>query len=81
MMALLSRNPDDRILQERAIRLYGAMIQAYASKEQWTEAETRLRRGRAMFPEDKSWSVKLLLLAQIQSMPRNERASWIQLLG
>jgi tetratricopeptide (TPR) repeat protein len=81
MMALLSRNPDDRILQERAIRLYGAMIQAYASKEQWTEAETRLRRGRAMFPEDKSWSVKLLLLAHIQSMPRNERTSWIQLLG
>ncbi len=79
--ALLSQNPDDQILWERASRLYGAMIQAYASKERWTEAETRLRRVRAMFPEDKSWSVKLLLLARIQALPRNERASWIQLLG
>jgi tetratricopeptide (TPR) repeat protein len=81
MMALLSVSPDDRILQERAIRLYGAMVQAYASKEQWTEAETCLHRGRAMFPEDKSWSVKLLLLARIQTLPRSERAPWIQLLG
>ena len=81
MTTLLSQNPDDRILRERASRLYGAMIQAYASKEQWTEAETRLRRVRAMFPEDQTWSVKLLLLARIQTLPRDERASWIQLLG
>jgi len=78
---LLSQNPDDRILIERASRLCGAMIQAYASKEQWVEAGTRLQRNRAMFPEDRSWSAKLLLLTRIQAMPRKERAPWIQLLG
>jgi tetratricopeptide (TPR) repeat protein len=81
MTLLLSKNPDDQILKDRASRLFGAMIQAFASKERWTEAETHLRLGRAMSPEDRSWSVKLLLLARIQSLPRNERTPWIQLLG
>lgn len=81
MAVLLSQNPDDQALQERASRLYGSLIPAYASKEMWSEAEAHLRRCRAMFPTDKSWSVKLRLLARIQSLPRGERASWIQLLG
>jgi len=81
MTILLSQNPDDRILIERASRLSSAMILAYASKERWAEAETRLQRNRAMSPEDRSWSAKLLLLTRIQAMPRKERAPWIQLLS
>lgn len=81
MSVLLSQNPDDQVLRERAARLYGSLIQAYASKEMWSEAESHIRRCRAMFPADKSWSVKLKLLARIQSLSRSERTSWIQLLG
>jgi len=81
LTTLLGRNPDDAILRERAVRLYGALVQAYASKEQWTEAETRLRRARAMFPADRSWDAKLRLLSHVQSLSRSERIPWIQLLG
>jgi tetratricopeptide (TPR) repeat protein len=81
LTGLLSQSPDDVVLRERAVRLYGALVQAYASKEQWTEAEAHLRRARAMFPTDRSWSAKLRLLAHVQSLPRSERASWIQMLG
>ena len=81
LTTLLRKNPDDAILRERAGRLFGALVQAYASKEQWSEAESHLRLGRAMFPGDKSWGAKLLLLSRIQSLPRNERTPWIQLLG
>ena len=43
-----SQNPEDQFLRARAGRLYGNMVRAYASKELWSEAETRLRRARAM---------------------------------
>ena len=78
---LLSQSPDDRILRERAARLYLALAQAYAGKEQWSDVEDRLRRGQALFPSDRSWSAKLVLLSRIQSMSKSERASWVQLLG
>jgi tetratricopeptide (TPR) repeat protein len=78
---LLSQNPDDPVLRERAGRLYLALVQAYATKEQWPEAQDHLRRGQALFPSDLSWRAKLILLARIQSMGKSERTSWIQLLG
>jgi tetratricopeptide (TPR) repeat protein len=78
---LLSQNPDDRILRERAGRLCMALAQDYALKEDWSDAEDQLRLGRALFPEDHSWSVKLLLLPRIQSMGKKDRTPWIQLLG
>ena len=79
--ALLGQNPDDGALKVRAARLCGTMAEAYASREMWTDAEARLRRGRALVPEDGAWNVKLLLLAHIQAMPRRDRTPWIPLLG
>lgn len=81
MTTLLNANPDDKILREQAGRLYGILIQAFAAKEQWSEAEEYLHRGRAMFPGDKSWSARLHLLESIQSMAKKDRQPWIQLLG
>ena len=81
LSVLLCQSPEDKALKLRAARLFGAMAEAYASREMWTEAEARLQRGRALFPEDGSWNVRLLLLARVQSMPRRERTPWLQLLG
>jgi tetratricopeptide (TPR) repeat protein len=78
---LLSQNPTDPVLRERAGRLYLMLVQAYAGKEQWSEAQDYLRRGQALFPGDLSWRAKLVLLSNLQSMSKAERASWIQLLG
>ncbi|HWQ10261.1 MAG TPA: hypothetical protein VN436_14170, partial [Holophaga sp.] len=79
--ALLGQSPDDGGLKVQAARLCGTMAGAYASREMWTDAEARLRRGRALVPEDGAWDVRLLLLARIQAMPRKDRTPWIQLLG
>lgn len=78
---LLSQTPGDTILRERAARLYLLLVQAYAGKEQWSNAEDRLRHGQALFPADRSWTAKLQLLSRIQSMAKADRAPWIQLLG
>ena len=78
---LLAQNPQDAFLKGRAGRLYAAMARAYASREMWDQAEARLRRARAILPEDGAWSARILLLGHIQSLPRQDRAMWIQLLG
>ena len=57
------------------------MAQLYASKERWTDAREKLRRGRAMFPQEKIWQARLRLLEQIQALPKNERQNWIAILG
>ena len=62
-------------------RVWPAMARAYASREMWDQAEARLRRARAILPEDGAWSARILLLGHIQSLPRQDRAMWIQLLG
>jgi len=78
---LLAQAPDDASLKDRAGRLYLALCQIHASKERWQDAADSLRRGRAMFPADKSWNARLKLLENLQNMSRGDRASWVQLLG
>ena len=57
------------------------MAQILAAREDWEAARTRLRLGRAMFPQDRSWQARLLLLDRIQTAPRADRSRWIPLLG
>jgi uncharacterized protein HemY len=78
---LLAQNPEDAAMKQRAARLYLGLCQIYASKERWQDAADSLRKGRAMFPADKSWNARMKLLEKLQEMGRAERASWIQLLG
>ncbi|HNX94118.1 MAG TPA: hypothetical protein PKL14_03065 [Holophaga sp.] len=78
---LLAQTPEDGDLKARAGRLYRYMSQLHATKEHWQDASDCLRRGRAMFPFDKSWNSRLKLLEQVQAMSKADRAPWIQLLG
>jgi tetratricopeptide (TPR) repeat protein len=80
LAALLARNPDDAVLREHAARLHGALAEAFAAKEHWSDAEAQLRMGRAMFPEDASWNLRLRLLERLQSMSGAERKQWVPFL-
>lgn len=81
MVMLLRQSPDDVVLRERAARLCGVLAQAFAAKERWSEAEELLRRAQAMFPADRSWAAKSMLLSGLRSLPKRERTAWIQLLS
>jgi len=78
---LLAQLPEDPALKERAARLFLALAQIHATKERWQDAEDCLKRGRALFPSDKSWNARLKLLENLHQMPKNERPQWVQLLG
>ena len=44
-------------------------------------AEEDLLRGRALFPGDKTWQVRLKLLEKVKALPKNQQPAWIPLLS
>lgn len=81
MDALLRAAPEDPDLRARAGRLELALCAAHAAQGKWDEATLDLQRGRALFPDDKTWQARLKLLEQIRAMPKAQRGAWIALLG
>lgn len=79
--ALLRAKPDDPDLILRAARLERVLAGLHASKGEWAEAKTALQKGRAFFPEEKSWQARIHLLDRIQAMPKAEHAGWLPFLG
>lgn len=80
-LARLAQAPDDQDLRHRAGRLCLAMAQLYAGKERWGDARDVLKTGRALFPSERIWRARLLLLDQIQALPKADRPAWISFLG
>lgn len=81
MDALLRAQPDEADLRARAARLHLALCAAHAGQAKWDEAAEDLRRGRALFPGDKTWQARLRLLERVKALPKAQQASWIPLLG
>lgn len=81
MDALLRAQPDDPSLRIRAARLHLALCSAHVSQAKWAEAAGDLRRGRALFPADKTWQTRLRLLERVKTLPKAEQAAWLPLLG
>lgn len=81
MDALLRAQPDDPSLRVRAARLHLALCSAHVSQAKWAEAAEDLRRGRALFPADKTWQTRLRLLERVKTLPKAEQAAWLPLLG
>lgn len=79
--ALLRAKPDDPDLVLRAARLERVLAGLHASKGEWAEAKTALQKGRAFFPEEKSWGARIHLLDRIQGMPKAEHPGWLPFLG
>ncbi|WP_243317986.1 hypothetical protein [Geothrix paludis] len=81
MDALLRAQPDDAALRAKAARLHLAFCSAHAGQAKWDEAADDLRQGRALFPSDKSWQARLLLLERVKTLPKSQQAAWLPLLG
>jgi len=81
MDALLRAQPEDADLRARAARLHLATCGAHAAMAKWDEAAEDLRRGRALFPSDKSWQARLHLLERLKTLPKSQQAAWLPLLG
>ena len=81
MDTLLRATPGDAGLRSRAARLHLALCSAHAAQAKWESAEEDLLRGRALFPTDKTWQVRLRLLEKVKALPKEQRPAWITLLG
>jgi hypothetical protein len=81
MDTLLRATPGDGGLRSRAARLHLALCSAHAAQAKWDSAEEDLLRGRALFPSDKTWQVRLKLLEKVKALPKDQRAAWVTLLG
>ena len=81
MDALLRAQPGNADLRARAGRLHLALCTAHAGQAKWDEAREDLLRGRALFPDDKTWQIRLKLLEHTKALPKNQQALWIALLG
>jgi len=81
MDALLRAQPGDMDLRARAARLHLVLCSAHASQAKWDAAQEDLLRGRALFPSDKSWQIRLKLLEHVKALPKNQQTVWIALLG
>ncbi len=77
----LAKAPDDPDLKDRARRVELALAPIYAAKERFPEARAALLLGRALFPHDPAWQVRLKLLEALQAMAAPDRTPWIHLLG
>lgn len=82
MDALMRANPDDPGLRSQALRLYLRLAEDHASQSRWSDAQMDLQRCRALDPDNSlTWSGRLVLLAKIPSLPKDDRPTWIALLG
>ncbi len=79
--ALLRAKPDSAELRTRAARLHLALCTAHAGQAKWDEAREDLLRGRALFPGDKTWQIRLKLLDHVKTLPRDQQGLWVSLLG
>ncbi len=79
--ALLRAQPGSADLRRRAGRLHQTLAVAHASQGKWEAARDDLRRGRALFPDDKTWQARLKLLERVKTLPNNQQEGWISLLG
>jgi tetratricopeptide (TPR) repeat protein len=79
--ALLRAKPDNADLRARAARLHLTLCTAHASQAKWDEAREDLLRGRALFPGDKTWQIRLKLLDHVKTLPKDQQGLWIALLG
>jgi tetratricopeptide (TPR) repeat protein len=79
--ALLRAKPDDLDLLHRAARLERVLAGLHAYKGEWNEAKAALLKGRAFFPEDKTWQARIQLLQRLQTLPKAEQAGWLPFLG
>jgi hypothetical protein len=79
--ALLRAQPDSADLRARAGRLHLVLCTAHAGQAKWDEAREDLLRGRALFPGDKTWQVRLKLLEHVKTLPKDQQNLWIALLG
>ncbi len=79
--ALLRAQPDNADLRSRAGRLQQTLCFDHASQAKWDEAREDLLRGRALFPNDRTWQARLKLLEHVKALPKAEQASWIPLLS
>ena len=79
--ALLRARPEDPDLMQRSARLERVLAGLHASKGEWSEARTALQKGRALFPQDKSWQARIHLLEHLQSMPKAELPGWLPFIG
>lgn len=78
---LLRQQPEDPDLKARLGRLCLAFAQAHAVKERWSEAQDALKMGRALFPQDKTWTARLRFLDNLRALGPVERRAWVQVLG
>ncbi len=81
LLSLLRQAPDDADLRARTFRLTGRLVQQNALQEHWGPAREGLVLMRALYPSDRSPSLRIRLLDGIQGMPKTERRYWIPLLG
>lgn len=79
--ALLRATPASSDLRARMARLQLSLCTAHASQAKWNEAREDLLRGRALFPGDKTWQMRLKFLEQVKALPKNQQGLWIPLLG
>jgi hypothetical protein len=79
--ALLRAKPSNTDLRARAGRLHLALCTAHAGQAKWDEAREDLLRGRALFPGDKAWQIRLKLLDHVKTLPKDQQGLWIALLG
>lgn len=79
--ALLRARPEDSDLMQRAARLQRVLAGLHASKGEWAEARTALQKGRALYPQDRSWQSRLVLLDRVQALPKREQAGWLCFFG
>jgi tetratricopeptide (TPR) repeat protein len=76
----LHLTPDDADLKGKARILTLALVRRHVMNDHFQEARDLLLRGRAMFPQDRTWPSRIRLLEDIQRMPKAARANWIPLL-
>jgi hypothetical protein len=79
--ALLRAKPSNTELRARAARLHLALCTAHAAQAKWDEAREDLLRGRALYPGDKTWQIRLKLLEHVKTLPKDQQGLWIALLG
>lgn len=80
--ALLRLDPSAPVLRAKAARVELALASAYAGQEKWNQTESHLRLGRALQPADRTWALRLHMLAYVKGLPKGPaREAWVAFLG
>lgn len=80
--ALLRLDPAALGLRAKAARVELALASALAGQEKWDQVEGHLRMGRALQPADRTWALRLHMLAYLKGLPKGPaREAWVAFLG